>query len=168
MDQRFSLLWSTIITRGASPLCNISNLKDSYATNIFRQEGDEVEGQDNAVDEDHSSQLDSAELISSAPHSSSIQQSASTVLFHVCQALCQGHPIHKDVLRLLRAGAQSPHLVLSRFTLFLGLAMSSVKKFRQSVGDAIRALFVKQIDINLRWKLKTSFCRIALLISNHW
>ena len=74
-----------------------------------------------------------------------------TVLFHVCQAWSQGHTIHKDMLRLLRAGAQSPDLVLKPFVLFLGLAMSSVKKFRQSVGDAMRAVFVKQIEIEIRY-----------------
>ena len=85
--------------------------------------------------------------------SSSINQSVSTVLFHVCQALSQGHTIHKDMLRLLRAGAQSPDLVLRPFVLFLGLAMSSVKKFRQSVGDAMRAVFVKQIEIEIRYEV---------------
>ena len=100
--------------------------------------------------EDQTSQLGSTEIINSGPHSSSIHQSASTVLFHICQALCQGHHIYKDVLRFLKAGTQSPHLVLRPFIFYLGLAMASVKKFRQSVGETLRAIFMKQIDMNIR------------------
>lgn len=139
-----------LISKGLNGSKILSALVEYYNKRLIFSEGDVEEDHDDGVGEDNSSQLDSADLISSGPQSGSIQQSASTVLFHVCQALSQGHPIHKDLLRLLRAGAQSPHLVLSPFVLFLGLAMASVKKFRQSVGDAIRAIFVKQIDIKLR------------------
>ena len=155
MDPRLSLLWSTI-TLGVWVIYHYIPQIEKYAYRTFRLNFGEGSVQDEQVNltdeelEDQTSQLGSAEIIKSGPHSSSIHQSASTVLFHICQALCQGHRIYKDVLRFLKAGAQSPHLVLRPFIFFLGLAMASVKKFRQSVGETLRAIFMKQIDMNIR------------------
>ena len=155
MDPRLSLLWSTI-TLGVRVIYHFIPQIEKYAYRTFRLNFGEGSVQEEQVNltgeelEDQTSQVGSAEIINSGPRSRTIHQSASTVLFHICQALCQGHRIYKDVLRFLKAGAQSPHLVLRPFIFFLGLAMASVKKFRQSVGETLRAIFMKQIDMNIR------------------
>lgn len=152
-----------LISKGLNGSKIISALINYY-TRLNFGEGSVQEEQVNLTGEeleDQTSQLGSTEIINSGPHSSSIHQSASTVLFHICQALCQGHHIYKDVLRFLKAGTQSPHLVLRPFIFFLGLAMASVKKFRQSVGETLRAIFMKQIDMNIRCRCDVWFDNLS-------
>ena len=107
-----------------------------------------------------SSQMDSADVIDSAESGSNgdsntadldaMKRSLGMVLYHVSQALNKGHPIQRDVMKLLRSAVQSPDLVLHTFVLFLALAMTGHKKFRQPVGDTVRSAVVKQVELDIR------------------
>ena len=78
------------------------------------------------------SEMDTADLLGedgTAVHEQTMQ-TVGTVLFHLTQAVGMGHGLHKDVIKLLKAGAHAPEVVLSPFALYLGLCMTSVKACR--------------------------------------
>ena len=62
-----------------------------------------------------------------------------------------GHPVEKDVLKLLRSASQLPECVLeNRFVLFVSLALASVKQHQATVVECLKAAICKNIALTLK------------------
>lgn len=87
----------------------------------------------------------------------SLCQSEGTVIYHLIHAIRMGHPVEKDILKLLRSGSQLPEYVLhNRFVLFLSLALASVKQHQTTIVECIKAAICKSITLTVS---KTAECR---------
>ena len=68
-----------------------------------------------------------------------LQEAEGTVVFHVtCQAR-SGHPIAKELVKLVKAGAHAPEVILNPCSIFLALALTSAKQLRTQLLDALKA-----------------------------
>ena len=73
------------------------------------------------------------------------------MIYHLIHAIRMGHPVEKDILKLLRSGSQLPESVLSnRFVLFLSLAFASVKQHQATVVECVKAAICKSIALTVR------------------
>merc|ERR1719376_224092 len=118
-------------------LCALSKLYSKSLKVIQQQEED--------------SEMDTADLIDAGISKEATFQSEGTVVFHLVHAIRMGHPIERDVLKLLKSGAQLPQVVTqNRFVLFVSLAMASVKKHRATVAEAIKAAACKSITLKMK------------------
>lgn len=88
-------------------------------------------------------------------------QSEGTVVFHVCHAARMGHSIVKDVIKVIRAGAQAPNLVLDQFIVFIALGLSSSKPHRQTIIDCLKATILRAFIISSR-RQKEAWFRNAM------
>ena len=73
-----------------------------------------------------------------------------TVMHHLSSKMKLGHPIVKDVMKLLRSCTQLPEHSLRPFTLFLALVTSSVKAQTVAVTESLKATLVKNIAFAIR------------------
>ena len=68
-----------------------------------------------------------------------LQEAEGTVVFHVtCQAR-SGHPIAKELVKLVKAGAHAPEVILNPCSIFLALALTSAKQLHTQLLDALKA-----------------------------
>ena len=74
-----------------------------------------------------------------------VQQSEGTVVFHFSQAAKMGHIIAKEIVKIVKAGVHAPELVLSPFSIFLALALTSVKQLKDNILDSLRMAISKSI-----------------------
>lgn len=93
---------------------------------------------------------ESADLIGRDPDLSAAQQMEGTVMFHITQAINMGHSMHKDVVKIIKAGGSCPELLLQPFVLYMALCMTSVKMHRQVVIDCLKSAITKNISFSLR------------------
>ena len=49
----------------------------------------------------------------------SLSENEGTIIFHISQSIKMGHPVGKEVVKLLRNGLQIPEVVFGHFTLYL-------------------------------------------------
>ena len=83
----------------------------------------------------------------------SLCQSEGTVIYHLIHAIRMGHPVAKDILKLLKSGSQLPECVLhNRFVLFLALALASVKQHQTTIVEYIKAAIDKNITLRVSSK----------------
>ena len=68
-----------------------------------------------------------------------LQEAEGTVVFHVTQAARAGHPIAKELVKLVKAGAQAPEVILNPCSIFLALALTSAKQLQTQLLEALRA-----------------------------
>ena len=48
-----------------------------------------------------------------------MSQSESTIIYHISQAIKMGHPVGKEILKMIRSGTQIPEIIFGHFTLYL-------------------------------------------------
>jgi len=48
-----------------------------------------------------------------------LSQSESTIIYHISQAIKMGHPVGKEILKMIRSGTQIPEIIFGHFTLYL-------------------------------------------------
>ena len=66
-----------------------------------------------------------------------------------------GHPVEKDILKLLRSGSQLPEYILeNRFVLFLSLALASVKQHQATVVECLKATICKNITLTVSFLMR--------------
>ena len=95
--------------------------------------------------------LDSADLIDQGISSEAYQRSEFTVIFHLMHAVTMGHPIGKEIIKLLRSSSQLPDVIFANpFNMFLGLAITSIKPHQTVAIDCIKAATCKNIQLQLK------------------
>eukprot|EP00092_Neocalanus_flemingeri_P013422 GFUD01014471.1.p1 GENE.GFUD01014471.1~~GFUD01014471.1.p1 ORF type:complete len:1306 (+),score=525.63 GFUD01014471.1:564-3920(+) len=89
--------------------------------------------------------IESLDMISEDHTVEELQQAEGTVVFHLTQAAKMGHTVAKEIMKLVKAGSHAPELVLSPFSLFLALALTSVKQWKEQLLDSLRLAIVRSI-----------------------
>jgi hypothetical protein len=83
--------------------------------------------------------LNSVDMIESADRAvEELQQAEGTVVYHIAQQVRTGHPIAKEVLKLVKAGVSSPNIILNPFSLFLALALTSDRQLQAPLLTSLR------------------------------
>ena len=68
-----------------------------------------------------------------------LQEAEGTVVFHVAQKARAGHPIAKALVKLVKAGAQAPEVILNPCSIFIALALTSAQQLQTQLLEALRA-----------------------------
>ena len=96
--------------------------------------------------------LDSADLIDDNGQSTEeLQRSESMVIFHLMHAVKMGHPIGKEIMKLLRSSSQLPDVIMANpFNMFVAFAITSIKPHRLAAIDCIKTATCKSIQLQLK------------------
>jgi len=89
--------------------------------------------------------IESLDLISEDHSVEELQQAEGTVVFHLTQAAKTGHRVAKEMVKLVKASSHAPELVLSPFSLFMALALTSVKTWKEQLLDSLRMAVIRSI-----------------------
>lgn len=94
---------------------------------------------------------DSEDMIGSSRYSiNTVKRSESISMVHINTEARSGHPIVKELLKLLKVGVNAPELVFNPFTLKLALSLTSLKQNRQTLVEGLKNIIVKIIACSLR------------------
>ena len=78
-----------------------------------------------------------------------------------------GHPIGKEILKILRSSSQLPDVVIANpFNMFLFLAMTSIKTHRWTAVELVKSAVCKSIHLQLRREENAWFRQTVPLMSN--
>ena len=103
------------------------------------------------IDDADRDTMESADLIDHGISSDDYQRSECMVIFHLIHAIRMGHPIGKEVMKLLKSSTHLPEVVIANpFNMFLGLAMTSIKQYHLSVADSIKSAISKHVQLDLK------------------
>ena len=72
----------------------------------------------------------------------------STIIYHINQAVRNGHIIGKDVVNLVKAGGQAPELVLTPFVMFVSLSFISIKQYQDQILSSLKSAIVKAVTFD--------------------
>jgi len=89
--------------------------------------------------------IESLDIISEDHTVEELQEAEGTVIFHLTQAAKMGHTVSKEMMKLVKAGSHAPELVLSPFSLFMALALTSVKAWKGQLLDSLRMAITRSI-----------------------
>ena len=67
-----------------------------------------------------------------------IKRSQSITMVHINTEARTGHPIVKEVLKLLKSALHVPEIVANPFTLNLCLSLTSLKHYRQPLVESLK------------------------------
>lgn len=84
------------------------------------------------------------------PEIGAVKQAEGTVLYHITSSIRRGHPMGKDVMKALRTGTQLPDVMLSPFTVYLALSLTSIKTMSQPILEHLKTTISKNISFGLR------------------
>lgn len=113
----------------------------AYLTNFFNK----VE----AVANDE--EITSEDMIGASRLSkSSLKRAESIVMVHIVSKARIGHPVVKEVLKLLKSAMAAPELVFNPFMLLLCLSLTSLRQHRQVIIESIKGVIGKVIVSNLK------------------
>lgn len=76
-----------------------------------------------------------------------MRRAESIVLFHMAYAIRRGHPVSKEIMKMLKSGQAVPENVLNPFCLLVSLAMTCVKQHRPGVVDALKVVATKCVHL---------------------
>ena len=98
------------------------------------------------VDDENSEELISASTIAASP----LRRSESIVMVHIMNEARSGHPIAKEVLKLLKAGLHVPDQIFNPFLVQLCLCLSVLKQHQSSIIEGMKSVISKLINSNLK------------------
>ena len=97
------------------------------------------------------STLDSADMIDEGVSSEAYQRSECIVIFHLVHAIKMGHPIGREIVKLLRSSSQLPDVIFANpFNMFIGLAVTSIKNHHTVAVECIKTATCKNIQLQLK------------------
>jgi Fanconi anemia group I protein len=73
----------------------------------------------------------------------SMKRSESIVMVHINYRSRIGHPVAKEVVKMLKAGLNVPDLVFNSFNLQLCLSLTSLKQFRGNIVEGLKGVIGK-------------------------
>ena len=95
--------------------------------------------------------LESADFIEDGTSNYALQRSECNVIFHLTHAVKMGHPIGKEILKLLKSSIQlSDVLFANPFNMFVGLAITTIKPHQVMATDCIKTAAYKNIQLQLK------------------
>lgn len=94
--------------------------------------------------------MDSMDLISEGQTTEELLQAEGTVVYHLVQEARTGHPLAREVVRLVRAATQAPDLLLNPFSLLLSLALTSCRQLQTQLGEPLRQAMVRCLALEER------------------
>ncbi len=104
------------------------------------------------------SQQDSDELINSTRFSmDSMKRSESISMVHFSTEARTGHPVVKEVIKMLKTGLNIPDFVVNPFMLKLCLCFTSLKHFRPTLVDGLKSVLNRVVQNELRQKANAWF-----------
>ena len=108
---------------------------------------------------------DSEDMIGSSRFTvNTVKRSQSITMVHINTEARTGHPIVKEVLKLLKSALHVPELVANSFTMNLCLSLTSLKHYRQQLVEGLKGkVFYIFLDIFIGKKIIQKKIRIFFL-----
>ena len=106
----------------------LHRLTDFFSTKLSLSERQEVTNPD----------LESMEIGGSDQEVEDLMQAEGTVVYHLTTQAGRGHPISREVVRLVKAGTKAPEVILHSFSLLLSLALTSARQLEAQLLDLLR------------------------------
>ena len=125
------------LAKGSASLSNmlVNTINEFFSTKLS------LEDRQNKTNMD----IESLDIISEDHSVEELQQAEGTVVFHLTQAAKTGHVVAKEMIKLVKASSHAPELVLSPFSLFMALALTSVKTWKEQLLDSLRMAVIRSI-----------------------
>ena len=98
------------------------------------------------VADENSEELISASTIAASP----LRRSESIVMVHIMNEARSGHPIAKEVLKLLKAGLHVPDQIFNPFLVQVCLCLSVLKQHQSSIIESMKSVISKLIISNMK------------------
>ena len=153
-DNAPSLLFQVLqLTRGYVQPLGIGNVNSSSVFGRITQTLSKHYNKNHRkiIEQTDQNTLDSADLIEQGISIDDYQRSEAMIIFHLIHAIRMGHPIGKEVMKLLKSSSQLPDVIIANpFNMFLGLAMTSIKQYQTTVVDCIKSATCKLIQLQLK------------------
>ena len=92
---------------------------------------------------------DSEEFLGSFS-SNSLKRSESISMVHLTSEARTGHPIVKELLKMMKIGFHVPELIFNPFMLKLSLSLTSLKHYRGSIVESLKSIVGKILSANTR------------------
>ena len=106
-------------------------------------------------------------MIGSSRYSlNTIKHSQSITMVHFNTEARTGHPLVKEVIKLLKAGNHVPDIVFNPFSLKLCLSMTSLKQYRQVLVDGLKSVIGKVSHLEVGTNGILYDTEVQVLISN--
>lgn len=105
----------------------LHRLTDFFSSKLSLAERQEVTNPD----------LESMEIGGSDQAVEDLMQAEGTVVYHVTAQAARGHPVSREVVRLVKAATRAPEVCLHSFSLMLSLALTSARQLQDQLLDLL-------------------------------
>jgi len=97
--------------------------------------------------EDNCNTMESSDLIQSDHSSEEVQQAEGVIVYYITQAAKMGHPIAKEISKLVKSSTNFPAMILNPFCLFSCLALTSSQQLCTTLLDCLKTAISKGFSI---------------------